>query len=451
MNVRQRQSLFLLLTFCAAAVVGCGDLTTLPAHTPIGKANETPAAATTTKQDVPETAAESAPPPTAGEPAPDAYVENQAMFVADTAAADATAPSDVASRRSPPADWPLFRGNAQSTGVASGDLPEQLDIVWRYRVDKGAFEGTPAIVGDTVYIGDLDGKVYALSLDKGELRWEFTAEDSGFLASPSVHDGRLFIGDYNGFFFCLDAKSGKKLWMFETEAEINSSANFYQGNVLVGSQDASLYCLDGPSGNLKWKLTVEDQIRCTPTVAGNRTFLAGCDGRLHVVDLDKGEEVAAVDIQSPTGNTPAVVKDMVFFGTEAGTFFGINWRQAKIIWQYESEGSMSYRSSAAATDRLVIVGGRNKRVHAFDPAKGNIVWEYAAKTRIDSSPVVVGQRVFVATSGGRLYALSLAEGKQLWQYEAGGGFIGSPAVAGQRLVIANDEGVVYCFGGKGRP
>jgi outer membrane protein assembly factor BamB len=183
-------------------------------------------------------------------------------------------------------------------------------------------------------------------------------------------------------------------------------------------------------------------------VAGNRTFLAGCDGKLHVVDLDQGKEIAAVDIQAPTGNTPAVVGDMTYFGTEGGTFFGVNWRQAKIVWRQEPENSTSYRSSAAATDRLVIVGGRNKRVQAFDAATGEIVWQFAARTRVDSSPVVVGQRVFVATAGGRLYALSLADGKQLWQYEAGGGFIGSPAVAAQRLVIANDEGVVYCFGAK---
>jgi outer membrane protein assembly factor BamB len=345
-------------------------------------------------------------------------------------------------------DWPLFRGNPQSTGVASGDLPERLEVLWRYRVEKGAFEGTPAIVDDTVYLGDLDGRVFAINLADGKLRWQREFEDSGFVASPSVHDGRVFIGDYYGMFYCLDAATGKDLWTFETEAEINSSANFYKGGVLVGSQDASLYCLEASDGQLRWKLTVEDQIRCTPTIAGNRTFLAGCDGQLHVVDLDNGQEVAAVDIEGPTGNTPAVVGEMAYFGTEGGTFFGVNWKDAKIVWRHDAERSMAYRSSAAATDSLIIVGGRSKRVQAFDSKKGEITWEFAAKSRIDSSPVVVGNRIFVPTSGGRLLTLNLKDGKELWQHEAGGGFAGSPAVGRQRLVIANDEGVVYCFGKK---
>jgi outer membrane protein assembly factor BamB len=236
------------------------------------------------------------------------------------------------------------------------------------------------------------------------------------------------------------------LWTFEAEATIDSCANFYQGGVLFGSQDASLYYMDAASGEQRWKVTVEDQIRCSPTVAGNRTFLAGCDGQLHVVDLDEGREIAAIDIEGPTGNTPAVVGDMAFFGTEGGTFFGVNWKEAKIAWRYTDERSGSYRSSAASTDRLVIVGGHGKRLCAFDAARGGVVWEFAAKSTIDSSPVVVGQRVFVATTGGRLVAVSLAGGEPLWEYEAGGGFVGSPAVADQRLVLASDKGVVYCFG-----
>jgi len=95
-----------------------------------------------------------------------------------------------------------------------------------------------------------------------------------------------------------------------------------------------------------------------------------------------------------------------------------------------------------------VVGGRNKRVHALNPKTGEELWSFAAKSRFDSSPVIVGDRVFAAAADGRLYALDLKSGKELWQYESGGGYTGSPAVADGRLVIANDDGVVYCFGEK---
>ena len=88
----------------------------------------------------------------------------------------------------------------------------------------------------------------------------------------------------------------------------------------------------------------------------------------------------------------------------------------------------------------------SKRLQALNPANGEPVWEYAAKRRIDSSPVVVGDRVFFGAGDGRLYCVGLARGNLLWSHEAGGSFTGSPAVAEGHLVIANDDGVVYCFG-----
>jgi outer membrane protein assembly factor BamB len=87
-------------------------------------------------------------------------------------------------------------------------------------------------------------------------------------------------------------------------------------------------------------------------------------------------------------------------------------------------------------------------VLALDPKTGEELWSFATKQRIDSSPVIAGNRVFVGAADGRLYALDLKDGKQLWEYQATGGFTGSPAVADGKLVIATDRGVVYCFGEK---
>ena len=138
-----------------------------------------------------------------------------------------------------------------------------------------------------------------------------------------------------------------------------------------------------------------------------------------------------------------------FAGSIEADFFGINWRKAEVEWTFQSElGTQAYRSSAAVSKDLVTVGARTKRVFGLDPVTGKQQWEFAAKQRIDSSPVIVGSRVFVGSADGRVYGLNAKDGSKAWEYEAGGGFTGSPAVAGGCLVIASDEGVVYCFGEK---
>jgi outer membrane protein assembly factor BamB len=344
--------------------------------------------------------------------------------------------------------WPLGRGSALAEGVAKTELPEKPEVVWKVEVEKGAFEGTPVIANGVVYLGDMDGKVYAWNLADGKELWTYKVE-SGFIAAPAIRGNLLFIGDIDGKFSALDIKTGQPKWTFAAEAEIDNGANFWKENVLFGSQDANLYCLNAESGKLVWKFAIGDQIRCMPTVVGDRSFVAGCDSTLHIIDLTMGKEASSVPIESPTGVTPAVLGDNVYFGTEGGVMLAVNWKEAKIAWKAEDKGSSQpYRSSPAVQEGIVVVGSRNRRVEAFDPQTGNELWSFATKQRIDSSPVIVGERVFVGAADGRLYALDLKTGKPLWEYQATGGFTGSPAVADGKLVIATDRGVVYCFGGK---
>ncbi|HCD06019.1 MAG TPA: hypothetical protein DEQ60_11925, partial [Methylophaga sp.] len=51
---------------------------------------------------------------------------------------------------------------------------------------------SPAIAGEQVYFGSMDGYLYALDINNGEQTWRF---DSGWaiFASPFVDNGILYI------------------------------------------------------------------------------------------------------------------------------------------------------------------------------------------------------------------------------------------------------------------
>ena len=70
------------------------------------------------------------------------------------------------------------------------------------------------------------------------------------------------------------------------------------------------------------------------------------------------------------------------------------------------------------------------------------------KSKIDSSPVIVGDRVIVAPLSGQIFALQIKTGEILWEYDTGSSIDASPSIANGKLIIGSLDGVLYCFGKK---
>jgi outer membrane protein assembly factor BamB len=360
-------------------------------------------------------------------------------------AADIGRPAGGTTLAKPPVEWPLFRGNPLQTGVAAPDLPDKLEVLWKFDT-KDSVEGTAAVVGNTVYVGSYDGFLYALELATGREKWKYKA---GPIKAPvSVRGDTVYVGDADGVFHCVEAATGKKRWTFRTDGEIASGANFTRDAVLFGSDDANLYCL-AKDGTLKWKLTTGDRVNGSPAVTGERTFVAGCDSSLHVIDTAKGKELKAIELGGPVGATAAVDGDLVYVGTMSNQVLGVDWQKGEVAWTFEpARRALPFYSSAAVTDKLIILGGRDKRLYGLDRKTGHEAWSFLTGGKVDSSPVVVGGRVFVGSLDGKLYVLDLAKGNELTKFDLGGPVSASPAVGSRCLVIGTQKGTVYCFGPK---
>jgi outer membrane protein assembly factor BamB len=360
--------------------------------------------------------------------------------------ADEKEAKDKVALSAPAGQWPIFRGNAHSTGKSSSQLPNSPELLWKYEVEGGCFKVTAAIDEGVVYIGDADGEFYAIELATGRLIWKVETE-SGFHAPAGVRGDKVYVGDYDGVFRCFAKKTGEELWRHDVMAEINSSPNFYKDWVLFGAQNGDLTALDAEKGEFAWKYEIQDQIQCSPTIVENRCFLAGCDQIFHVLDLDKkGEKIGGVKIGAPSGNTPAVLGDYVYFGTMGGVVYCVDWRKVEEKWTFSLPNNADGYNGSPAVDKWIYIIGKNKILSAIDPATGEEKWQFAGKSKSESSPVIVGDRVYAPYYDGRLYALDAATGEVRWQYETGSRLSASPAVADGKLVIANEGGAVYCFG-----
>ena len=57
---------------------------------------------------------------------------------------------------------------------------------------------------NTVYVADLNGVIYSVDRNSGQVNWE-SSVDSSFNAPPSKSNNRLYIGDQNGIPFLMTA------------------------------------------------------------------------------------------------------------------------------------------------------------------------------------------------------------------------------------------------------
>ncbi len=342
-------------------------------------------------------------------------------------------------------DWPLFRGDPLQTGVARTALPDKLEVRWKVALKKG-IESTAAIVKDTVYVGCYDEHLHAFDLKTGMPKWK--TKLGAIKAPPSVYEGNVFVGDEDGMFYCVEAATGKKLWEFETNGEITGGANFAGDKVIFGSHDANLYCLAIKNGKQVWKVKTEGPVYGSAAVANGETFVAGCDAHLHIIDVAQGNELAKVELTGQTLTTAAIVGDKLYVGNNNSDLQGIDLKKKNILWTYTPKRAQPFYASAAVTDRLVVAGSRDRKVHAVDRVKGGKIWSFEADERVDSSPVIVGSRVYFGSAGGTFYVVDLARGKEVQSLPLGDRITASPAVASGCLVIGTTDGLLYCLGKK---
>ncbi|HEY1306236.1 MAG TPA: PQQ-binding-like beta-propeller repeat protein [Vicinamibacterales bacterium] len=342
--------------------------------------------------------------------------------------------------------WKQFRGSPTLTGLSSSSVPAALKVLWTYDLGD-IIESSAAIAGGVVYVGGGNGDLVALDLQSGKLKWKYTTGNLIGESSPAVGTDAVYVGDLGGLMHAVRIGDGKGLWTFKTASEIKSSPVIADGAVLFGSYDGNLYAVDEKTGRLRWKFTTNGMVHATPAVQNGLVFIAGCDAMLRAIRIADGKEAYRVESGAYTGASPLIDGTRAYYGTFNNEVLGVDLQRRRILWRYsDPDRRFPFYSSAALAGSRVILGGRDKSVHAIDMKTGKAAWTFATKARVDSSPVIAGGRVYIGSSDGKLYVLDVDSGKKLFEFDAGSGLTTSPAIAAGRVVIGSQDGRLYVLG-----
>jgi outer membrane protein assembly factor BamB/DNA-binding protein H-NS len=121
---------------------------------------------------------------------------------------------------------------------------------------------SPAVVNGTVYVSSWAGDLFAWDVKMRTRLWALDITDmtdtraaspndsnKGPRSSPAVVGDTVYVGSNNGFLYAVDAKSGDVRWRYPTTGPVRSSPAVVDGVVYVGvaDDDGSVFAL-GSSG-----------------------------------------------------------------------------------------------------------------------------------------------------------------------------------------------------------
>ncbi len=152
---------------------------------------------------------------------------------------------------------------------------------WRQKA-KRALTSSPLLHQGVLYVGSMDGQVYAFNAQDGWPVWRFRA-NKPVISSAAVDGNLLFIGSVDNSLYAVDIRSGNKAWSFETGGQVTSSPAVNKGVVYVGSVDGYVYAVEISSGKLKWKFRASGPITSSPMVANDIVYIGSFDHNLYAL------------------------------------------------------------------------------------------------------------------------------------------------------------------------
>lgn len=166
---------------------------------------------------------------------------------------------------------------------------------WKYPLE-GEVTGTPVV-------GRNDGDVFVIvTTDKMLYRIEDGVEiwNTSFLgdfSSPALAGDSLFLGSSAGKFYCLNTSDGKEVWNFTAIdnpmpwESIKSSPAYSNGVVYFGTNEAEgkIFALNSSTGELNWVYGVGQYIMSSPFVYKNKLVIGADDGNIYIIGLWNGD------------------------------------------------------------------------------------------------------------------------------------------------------------------
>jgi outer membrane protein assembly factor BamB len=187
----------------------------------------------------------------------------------------------------------------------------------------------PGVDEKQVYVGTLDGSVYAFSLRKIQQLFEeqllpkyshetmvWRATTSKEITSPPIPFGRsVSYGSRDGSLYSVSTINRQLIYQVETNAPIVAPVVSTGKVQYLASEDFTFFALNANNGRILWEFTSGLPIRKSPYVVGNDLYLTPDRGGMYCLEADEGVQRWW---QPNLNSFQAVIGDAMFASDQEG-------------------------------------------------------------------------------------------------------------------------------------
>ncbi|HVF34190.1 MAG TPA: PQQ-binding-like beta-propeller repeat protein, partial [Candidatus Saccharimonadia bacterium] len=145
-------------------------------------------------------------------------------------------------------------------------------------------DGEVAGTNGEIFAVTYRGQVGAIAVDSGRQGWSRDMSSYGGLA---LSGDSLYVTDADGSVFALDARSGASLWQQDALAHRwLSTPAVAGGHVVVGDFEGYVHVLSAEDGSIAARTRVGDEaINATPLAVGDTVYISNTDGSLAAIKI----------------------------------------------------------------------------------------------------------------------------------------------------------------------
>lgn len=200
-----------------------------------------------------------------------------------------------------------------------------------------------------------------------------------------------------------------------------------------------------------WKYGAKPLLEFPPAIANGTMYFVDNDGYAHALDAESGKTKWNRRIARLNASTPTYSRGKLFIvNLEPGQVMALNARNGRQIWK-KSLPCRSESSPVVIGPRMYF-GCENGVLYALKTASGKEIWATSVAGAIKGAPAYEDGTLFVGDYGGAMTAIRASNGAIRWQTKAlgpglgqPGSFYSTPAVAFGRVYIGNNDSRVYSF------